>query len=82
MHACFPAVFLSSHAYFSCYNKEKKSKAGTNQNLLVGWFVGFWCTHFLDLPPLINSFLVILAPLINSVPVSSAKVKTFYEIDN
>ena len=23
---------------------------------LVGWLVGFWCTHFRDLAPLINLF--------------------------
>ena len=35
-------------------------------NTKVGWLVGFWCTHFRDLAPLINSVLEL---------VSSAKVK-------
>ena len=42
---------------------------------LAGWLVGFWCTHFRDLAPLIIHSRD-LAPLINSVLVlvSSAKV--------
>ena len=40
-------------------------------SMLVGWLVGFWCTHFRDLAPLIKSVLVL---------VSRAKVKAFYGI--